>query len=140
LYLKIYYDACGAGIAQLVIGTDCRLDGQRFGSQQSRIFFCTPQHPDWLWVPSIQHPVQWVLGALSPEVEQPEREADHLLPSSAEVKNSGAVPPVPDTLSSMVPILKVQMWDNSHLFPTSTSVCVSISDDYFWNFVYHSLG
>jgi len=34
------------------------------------------------------HPasVQWGAGALSPRVKQPEREADHLSPSSAEVK------------------------------------------------------
>jgi hypothetical protein len=33
-----------------------------------------------------QPPIQWVPGALSLGVEQPGREADHLAPSSAEVK------------------------------------------------------
>jgi hypothetical protein len=35
---------------------------------------------------STQPPIQWVLGALSLGVKRPEREADHSLPSSAEVK------------------------------------------------------
>jgi hypothetical protein len=34
-----------------------------------------------------QHPIQWVPGALSLGVKRPGREADHLHPSSAEVKN-----------------------------------------------------
>jgi hypothetical protein len=33
-----------------------------------------------------QPPIQWVPGALSLRVKQPGREADHLPPSSAEVK------------------------------------------------------
>jgi hypothetical protein len=33
-----------------------------------------------------QPPVQWVPGALSLGVKRPEREADHLPPSSAKVK------------------------------------------------------
>jgi hypothetical protein len=35
-----------------------------------------------------QSPIQWVPGALSPEVKRPGREADHSPPTSAEVKNS----------------------------------------------------
>jgi hypothetical protein len=35
-----------------------------------------------------QSPLQWVLGALSPGVKRPRREADHSLPTSAEVKNT----------------------------------------------------
>jgi hypothetical protein len=33
-----------------------------------------------------QSPIQWVPGVISPAVEQPGREADHSLPTSAEVK------------------------------------------------------
>jgi hypothetical protein len=33
-----------------------------------------------------QHPIQWIPGALSLRVERPGREADHWLPSSAEVE------------------------------------------------------
>jgi hypothetical protein len=36
---------------------------------------------------SIQPPVQWVPVAVSPGIKQQGREADHLSPSSAEVKN-----------------------------------------------------
>jgi hypothetical protein len=35
-----------------------------------------------------QPPIQWVLGALSPVVKRPGREADHSPPTSAEVKNT----------------------------------------------------
>jgi hypothetical protein len=35
---------------------------------------------------STQPPIQWVLGALSPGVQRPRREADHSSPASAEVK------------------------------------------------------
>jgi hypothetical protein len=34
-------------------------------------------------------------GAISPGVKRPGRQAEYLLPSSAEVKNGGAIPPLP---------------------------------------------
>jgi hypothetical protein len=43
--------------------------------------------------------VQWVLEALSPEVKRLRREADHPPPSRAEVKDGGAIPPLPYTFS-----------------------------------------
>jgi hypothetical protein len=46
-----------------------------------------------------QPPVKWVLRAASPGVKRLGREADHSPPSSAEVKNGGAIPPLP-TMSS----------------------------------------
>jgi hypothetical protein len=42
-------------------------------------------------------PVQWVPGALSLGAKRQGREADHLLPPSAEVKNGGSVPLPPHT-------------------------------------------
>jgi hypothetical protein len=39
--------------------------------------------------------IQWARKALSPEVKRSDREAKHSPPSSAEVKNSGAIPPLP---------------------------------------------
>jgi hypothetical protein len=43
------------------------------------------------------HPASYSVGtgggAISPEVKRPGREADHSSPSSAEVKNGGAIPP-----------------------------------------------
>jgi hypothetical protein len=46
--------------------------------------------------------IQWVPGALSPEVKRPEREAYHSPPSSAEVKKVGAIPPLPHTFYGVV--------------------------------------
>jgi hypothetical protein len=43
----------------------------------------------------IQPPIHWVPGALSPGVKRQGREADHSPPFSAEVKNGGAIPPIP---------------------------------------------
>jgi hypothetical protein len=40
-------------------------------------------------------PIQWVPGALSPGVKRLGREVDHSPPSSAEVKNGEAIPPLP---------------------------------------------
>jgi hypothetical protein len=48
-----------------------------------------------------QPPAQCVLGALSLGVKQPIHEADHPPPSSAEVKNGGAIPPTPQYVSVM---------------------------------------
>jgi hypothetical protein len=42
-----------------------------------------------------QPPIQRVLGDLSLGVKQPDREADHSFPSSAEVKINGVMPPLP---------------------------------------------
>jgi hypothetical protein len=46
-----------------------------------------------------QLPIQWALGAFSLGVKWLGCEADHSPPSSAEVKNGGAVPPLPSTSS-----------------------------------------
>jgi hypothetical protein len=41
-----------------------------------------------------KHPIQWL--------KRPEREGDHSPPSISDVKNSGAIPPLPDTSSRLV--------------------------------------
>jgi hypothetical protein len=46
--------------------------------------------------------LQWVLGTISPGVKRPGREADHSLPSSAKVKNGGAIPPLPPCLNDVL--------------------------------------
>jgi hypothetical protein len=49
------------------------------------------------------HPfIQLVPGAVSLEVKRQGREADHSPPSSAEVKNGGAIPPLPLRLHGVV--------------------------------------
>jgi hypothetical protein len=42
-----------------------------------------------------QSPIQWTLEEFSPGVKRPGRETDHSFPSSVEVKNGGAIPPLP---------------------------------------------
>jgi hypothetical protein len=46
-----------------------------------------------------QTPIQWVPGALSTGIKWQEREADHSPAPSADVKNGGAIPPLPHTTS-----------------------------------------
>jgi hypothetical protein len=56
--------------------------------------------------------------AVSPGVKQPEREADHSPPSSAEVKNHGAIPPLPHTSpwQCLINQAQGQLKDNAHTF------------------------
>jgi hypothetical protein len=44
---------------------------------------------------ALQSLIQWVLGALSPRIKQVVCEADRSHPSSAKVKNGGAISPLP---------------------------------------------
>jgi hypothetical protein len=46
-----------------------------------------------------QPPVQWIQGAVSLGVNLPGRKTDRSSPSSAKVKNFGAIPPLPHTSS-----------------------------------------
>jgi hypothetical protein len=49
-----------------------------------------------------QSPIQRITGPVSPGETHPEREADHSPPSSAEIKNGGAIPPLPIRLHGLV--------------------------------------
>jgi hypothetical protein len=49
-----------------------------------------------------QIPMQWELGVTSQGVKQPGHETDHSLPTSTEVKNGGAIPPLPLCLHGRV--------------------------------------
>jgi hypothetical protein len=44
-----------------------------------------------------QPTIQCTRGALSPGVERPRLEANHSRPSIADIKNDGAIPPLPHT-------------------------------------------
>jgi hypothetical protein len=74
------------------MATGYELDGRGCNPAGARDFFyptaCRPA------LEPTQHPIQWLPGAL-PEIKRPAREAHHSPPSSAEVKNGGAVPSLP---------------------------------------------
>jgi hypothetical protein len=62
------------------------LHGPRSIPGTSRFFF-SPQRSAF--------PIRWVPGAPPPGIKRQGHEADHSPPSSAEVKNGGALPPLP---------------------------------------------
>jgi hypothetical protein len=68
-----------------------RLDGWGSIPGRGKRFFSSPQRPEKFWGPSslISNGYRWVVFA---RVKRSERESDHSPPSSAEVKNSGAIP------------------------------------------------
>jgi hypothetical protein len=59
--------------------------GSILGRGQKFFLFATVSR---LALGPIEPPIQWVPWALSPGVKSPERETDHLSPSSSEVKNA----------------------------------------------------
>jgi hypothetical protein len=73
----------GAMIAQSGYGLDDRGSRVRFPAGAGN-FSLHHRVQNGSWV--TQPPIQWVLGALYLGVKRPGREADHSLPSSAEVK------------------------------------------------------
>jgi hypothetical protein len=68
--------------------------------QGQNIFLCTTASRPALG--PTQSPIQWVPEAVSSGLKPPGRKAGYLPPSSAEVKNGGAIPPVPIRLHGMV--------------------------------------
>jgi hypothetical protein len=68
-----------------------------------------------------QPPIQWVPGALSLAVKQPEREADHLSPSSAEVKNAWSYTSTPPIRLHGVVLSSAQ--GQLYLLPLHTHTC-----------------
>jgi hypothetical protein len=87
---ECYFHAPGSRDSAVGIATGYRLDGRCSIPGRDKIFLFTASRPA---LGSTQPPIQWVTEALSPG-----READHSLPSIAEVKN-GDVPPFPHTSS-----------------------------------------
>jgi hypothetical protein len=80
----------GAGVVQLV---QWRAREPQFNSQQGQEIFLFSTASRLALKPT-QHPIQWVLGELSLGIKWLEHEADHSPPSSTEVKNTGAIPPL----------------------------------------------
>jgi hypothetical protein len=83
------------------------------GSYDSSVGTVTRQWAGWSWVrflaqeslsvlqnvqtdaAATRPPIQWVVGVLSLEVKQPELEADHSIPSCAQVMNESSHIPIP---------------------------------------------
>jgi hypothetical protein len=65
----------------------------RFPAGATDFFFSIPQRPDRTGA----HPVSYLMGtgALSQGKKRPGRKADHSPPSCTEVKNDGAISPLP---------------------------------------------
>jgi hypothetical protein len=79
------------------IATGYSLDGRGSIPGRGKRFSSTPQRPYRLWGPFSL--ISNGYRAVFPGVKQPGREADHSPPSSAEVKNGGAILPLPHTSS-----------------------------------------
>jgi hypothetical protein len=73
--------------------------GVRFSSGLRDCFYSTASR---LVMGLTQPPIQWVQRALSPVLKRPGHETDHSPPSSAKVKNDGAIPSLPISLHGMV--------------------------------------
>jgi hypothetical protein len=67
----------------------------------------SPQIPDHLWDQPSPMPSGYQC-AISKEVKQSSPETDHSAPSSAEVKNDGAVPPLPHYVFTTYYLIKLQ--------------------------------
>jgi hypothetical protein len=93
------------------IATGYGLDGWSSISSWGKRFFCSPQCPYWLWgLPSLLSYGYW--GTFPKGVKRPRRELDHSPPFSAEIKNCGAIPPLPHVFMT---------WDNfTFLFALET--------------------
>jgi hypothetical protein len=76
------------------IATGYRVDGWGSIHGRGKKFFPTLQHPDWLCgPPSLLSNGDW--GLFTWGVKWLGHEADYSPPSSAEIKNVGAIPPLP---------------------------------------------
>jgi hypothetical protein len=75
------------------VGMGNRLDGLGSNAGNGKfLLFSTASRPA---IGPIQPPIQCVPREISPGVNWPGHEADDSPPSSAEVKNGGAIPPPP---------------------------------------------
>jgi hypothetical protein len=93
LYLFIYFYSFSSRNSSGGIATGYRLDGRGSIPDRGKIFlFSTAFRPP---LRPTQPPIQWVPGANFTWIKRPRREADHSPPSSKEVKNGGAMPPLP---------------------------------------------
>jgi len=81
-----------------VIRLQARQPGLDSQQEQGRDIFSVPQHLYWLQKPSSLL-IQWVPGALSPEVKHLGHEADHSPTSNTRAKNAWRYISTPHTSS-----------------------------------------
>jgi hypothetical protein len=81
---------------------DLRVRGPGFGFRHGQEIFFLYSAAFRPALGPTQPPIQWVPEALSLEVKRLKREADHSPTSSADVKNDGAIPPLPICLHGRV--------------------------------------
>jgi hypothetical protein len=80
------------------IATGYRLGGRGSIPDRGQIFlFSTASKPA---IGPTQPPTQYAAGDPSPEIKRPGREAEHPPQSSVEVKNGGAIPPLPHVFTA----------------------------------------
>jgi hypothetical protein len=80
------------------ISTGYGMDGWGSILESGKRFFSILQRPDSIWgSPNLLSNTR--IGAHSQGLKQPGREADHVLPSSVEIKNGGTIPQLSPTSS-----------------------------------------
>jgi hypothetical protein len=94
----------------VAIATGCGLEGRRLILNRGKYFLLSaesrpapgPTQPPIQWIPrtiTLGIKIQWIPRTITLGIKRPGREADHSPPSSAEVKNGGAIPPFPSMSS-----------------------------------------
>jgi hypothetical protein len=86
----------GSQDSSVGIATGYKLDGRDSFPGRFFFLFTTASEPA-LW--PAQPSIQWEQGAIYLKTKRQKREADHLAPSSVEVKNDGAIHPLPHVSS-----------------------------------------
>jgi hypothetical protein len=92
------------------------------GRGKRLFFYCTASRPA---LRPTQPPIQFVPEALSPGVKGPGREADHSPPTSAEIKNGGAIPPLPPRHDVVLNYLINYVQGNLYLIITTTTTAAA---------------
>jgi hypothetical protein len=73
---------------------ELRVGWPRFDARKGKTFLFSPQRPHWFWSPPSLLSNGY-RGLFPLEIKWPRREADRSFPTSAEVINAGAIPPLP---------------------------------------------
>jgi hypothetical protein len=92
IFLSFIYLFCKSRDSSVGRAVGYWLDSRGYTPSRRKIFlFSIASTPG---LRPTQPPLQWVQRTFAPGVKRPWHEADHSSPSSAEVKDSGAIPPL----------------------------------------------